>query len=108
MISQAQDITLFHGREAILGFRAGAQMNLSAHTIAQLQVAGDEIGMRMREKHMPDFEAPLSRIVQILLYVALRIDDRSHAGTFIGDHVRGMRQAAEIILLEDQRRPLPP
>ena len=107
IISETKRTAVLHRRKGVLGFSAGPQMNLRAHSVAQLQVAGDEIGMRVREEDMPDLEALLMRVIKILAHVSLRVDYCGGAGDFIGHQIRGVGQATEVILLEDQRRPLP-
>ncbi len=42
------------GVNAIRRFCRGAEINGGAHTIAQLQMTGDKIGVEMRQKHMLD------------------------------------------------------
>ena len=55
--------------------------------------------MQVRLDHMADREVLLLRFLQIHLDVALRVDNR---GLFLGsDHVRGVRQAAEIELFKE-------
>ena len=59
----------------------------------------DEVGMQVRLDHMADREVLLLRFLQIHLDVALRADN---CGLFLGsDHVRGVRQAAEIELFKE-------
>ena len=40
-------------------------------------------------------------VLDVLLDVALRVDDRGDAGGLVGDQVRGVREAAQVVLLED-------
>ena len=66
-------------------------------------VPGDEIGMKMSFKNVPDLEVLLFRRLQINVNVALRIDHgRFAAGA---DHVRSVRQAIEVELFKIHSAP---
>jgi hypothetical protein len=75
-------------------------MDGGAGLVTQLDVTGDEVGMKMGEKNMLDRVSAGLGVREILIDVALRIDYRGRLGLFIGDHVRRMRQAGEVILLD--------
>jgi hypothetical protein len=64
-------------------------------------MAGDEIGMQVRKEDVGDAEIVLSGKCQVLLDVALRVDDGGDSGLFVSDEIRGMRKAVEIKLLEN-------
>ncbi len=66
-------------------------------------MTGDEIGVEMGEEHVLDRAPRLRGVLEILLDVPLRIDDRRAPVRLIGDEVRRMREAAEVVLLEDHR-----
>ena len=66
-------------------------------------MAGNEVGMCMRQEHVAYLKPLLPGIFNIPIHVPLRIDYGGHAGALIGDEVRGVRQAIQIILLEDHR-----
>src|SRR5262245_40735404 len=80
-------------------------MNSRARAIAQLQMPGDEIGMKVRQEDMPNLEVHQSGIVQILLDVALRIDDDRGPAWFIAKQVRRVCEATEVVLFEDHSNP---
>ena len=73
----------------------------SRDAIAQLQVAGDEIGVKVSQKYMLDLEAMLRGEVNILACVALRVDDCGRARLLVSNYIRGVRQARQVELLED-------
>jgi hypothetical protein len=52
---------------------------------------------------MANLEAQLFGVVEVLLDVALGIDDDGGVGGFVAEKIGGMRQTAEIVLLEDHR-----
>jgi hypothetical protein len=62
-------------------------MDRRVTTIAQLQMARNEVGVKVRQEHVADLEAKRSRIVQILLDVALRIHDDGCRARLVSDEV---------------------
>ena len=56
-------------------FGVRAEMDHRAATVAQLQMAGDKVGVEMGEEDVSDLESGCFRVRQVLLDVALRIDD---------------------------------
>jgi len=60
----------------------------------------NKICMKMREKNVADVEAKFICIGQVLLNVALRIDDDGSRTILVSEQVRGVGQAAEIVLLQ--------
>ena len=89
------------GDERVLGLRLGAQVDGRAGPIAQLEVAGEEVGVQVRQEHVRDAQAVLAREREVLLDVALRIDDGGHAGVLVADEIRRVRETVQIELLED-------
>src|SRR5579862_4785578 len=80
--------------------RAGlrSDIHLRARTFCEFFVPGNEVGMQMRFKNMPDCQPLLLGRLKVNVYVALRIDDRSFA--LGADHVGSMSQASQIKLLK--------
>ena len=64
-------------------------------------MTGDEVRVQVGEEDVRDTQAVLRGERQVLLDVALRIDDRGGAGGLVADQVRGMGQAVQIELVED-------
>jgi len=73
--------------------------------VAQLEMAGDEVRVEVRQEHVADPAAERVRGVDVLVDVALRIDHGRLAALLIGDQVGGMGEAAEVELLEDHQLP---
>ena len=65
-------------------------------------MAGHEIRVEMREEHVADLAAEPVGVPQVMIDVALRIDHGRLAAVLIGDQVRGVSEAAEVVPLEDQ------
>jgi hypothetical protein len=62
---------------------------------------GNEIGVEMAEEDMANVEIEPPCVRQILLHIALRIDDDSSGTLLVSDQIGGMSQAAQVILFED-------
>ena len=59
----------------VLGVGLGAEADGRAGAIAQFQMAGQEVGVQVGEEHVRDVQVLLARERQVLLDVALRVDD---------------------------------
>src|SRR5208337_735897 len=92
-------ISVLHGGESVLRLGAGSKMDGRAATIAQLQVTGDEVSVEVAEKNMADLQPKFLGIGQILLDVALRVDDDGGRTVLISEQIRGVGQAAQVVLL---------
>ena len=80
-------------REVVFGTSGGAEVDCRAGPVAQLQVAGHEVCMKVRQKHMPDVHAVLVRERQVLIDVSLGIDNRRGMRLFVGNDVGRMGEA---------------
>jgi hypothetical protein len=76
-------------------------MDLGANAIAQLQMPRDKISMKMCQEHVLDAKAMLVRKGNVLICIALLVDDRSCAGRFVSDKIGSVCQAGQIELFED-------
>ena len=92
-------------RERVLRLGPGAEINRDAGAVAQLEVSGDEVGVKVREEDVRDPQVVLGREGEILIDVALRIDDGCGVRSGVADEVRSVRQAIQIKLLQDHRPP---
>jgi len=79
-------IPVFRRHELVLGRRTCAEMDRRPHALAQLEVPGHEVGVEVGEEHVADRQPQTVRVRQILVHVALRIDDRGFAA--IANEVR--------------------
>src|SRR5205085_5369929 len=78
-----------------------AETNGRSDAIAQFQVSGDEIGMKMRQEYVLDLQPMLGGEGHVLVDVALRINDDASTRCFISDYVGSVRQTRQIELFED-------
>ena len=93
-------IAIVHGQEGVFRLGPRTKMDGRAALVAQLQMPGNKISMKMREKNVADVEAEFIGIGQVLLDVALRIDDDGGRTSLVSEQVRGVGQAAEIVLFQ--------
>jgi hypothetical protein len=57
---KVERVAVFHGDEGVFRLGAGAEMDGRAAAVAQLQMAGDEVGVEMGQKDVADLEAKFS------------------------------------------------
>ena len=76
-------------------------MDGRAATVAQFQMAGNEVGVKVAEKDVADLEAKFLGVGQVLLDIALRIDDDGGGTGLVSHQIRRVRQTAEVVLLQD-------
>ena len=104
---QVDDVAVVERRERILGPRGGAQIDRRAGAIAQLEVAGDEVGVEVGEEDVRDPQAVLGGEGEVLIDVALRVDDGRRVRLLVADEIRRVCEAIQIELLQDHRTALP-
>ena len=66
-------------------------------------MAGDEVGVEMSEEDVPNPEGEFFGVRQVVLDVALGVDDDAGRGGFVADQIGSVSKAAEVILLEEHR-----
>ena len=88
-------------RERVFRARGRPEVNARAGSIAQLEVARDEVGVEVREKHVTNRQSLLGRRGQVLLDIALRIDDRRGVRLLVADEIRRVRQTVQVELAQD-------
>ena len=91
----------FIGDEGVFGLRTGAEMDRRAATVAQFQMAGYEIGVEMSEEDVTDLEAETCGVSQVLLDVALGIDDDGGRTSLVSQQIRRVCQTAQVVLFQD-------
>ena len=101
--AEIDDVAVVERRERVLRLRGRAQIDRRAGAIAQLEVAGNEVGVEVREEDVLDPQAMLGGEREVLIDVTLRVDDGRRARLLVADQIRGVREAIQIELLEDHR-----
>ena len=75
-------------------------MDLRAHPVAQLEVGGDKIGVHVGEENVADRQALRLSIGDVVVHVALRVDDDGGLRVVVTDEVGGVGETAEVVLLQ--------
>ena len=103
-VPDAQFVALAHRAMRDLGTGGRAEHDLGAGAPGQLGMPADEVGVDVRLDDVAAAQTALVGRVDVLLHIALRIDDRCLAVR--PDQVRSMRQTAELELVEMHGRRL--
>ena len=77
--SEFENVAIAKRSKRVRRFRRGAQIDCCAHAIAQLQMPGDKIGVEMRQEYVLDLERVLGGKRNVLVGVALRVNDGCRA-----------------------------
>jgi hypothetical protein len=68
-------------------------------------MSGDEIGVEMSQEYMFDRQRMFGGKRNVLVGIALRVNDSGGGALLVADEVRRVRQAWQVELLEDQGAP---
>jgi hypothetical protein len=103
--SKGQPLAVAQRRELVLGVRATAEVDPGTLAVAQFEMPGDEIGMKVSQEHVPDPTAQPVGVLHILINVTLRINHSGHAAPLVSHQIGGVRQTPQVVLPQDQRAP---
>jgi hypothetical protein len=78
-------------------------MYLRANPVPKLQMPRDEVSMKMRKKDVLDSETQPGGVLNVPFNITLRVYYNRDASLCIADEVRGMGQAAQVILFKNHR-----
>ena len=87
--------------EGVLRARGGTQIDDSAGPIPELEMAGEEVGVQMCQKHVCDAQPMPRGERHIAVDVALGVDDGGDPRLLVADQIGGVCQAIEVELLQD-------
>ena len=90
-LAEFQDIAIPQRHKGILGGGVCAEINLRPHTVTQLKMSGDEIGVEVGQEHVAYLQPQPPCVFQVLVDIALRIDNHPSMGLFLPDQVRSVR-----------------
>ena len=76
-------------------------MNAGAGAVSEFDVAGQEVGVEVGKEDVLDVPAGGLGVLEILVNVALGIDDGGGLGAFVGDDVGGVGEASQVVLFDD-------
>ncbi len=96
-----QRIAVLHRHERIFRLSAGAEIDGRAATVPQFQMAGHEIGVKVGQEDVADLQAEFLGIGQVLLDIALRVDDDRGRAGLVSDQIGSVCQATQIVLFQD-------
>jgi hypothetical protein len=68
-------------------------------------MARNEVSVEVGQKHVRDPAADPVCVLHVLVDVTLRVDHRGDPAPLVSDQVGGVGEAAQVVLLEDHRRP---
>ena len=85
--SEFNDVAIGERREGVLRLRCGAEVNDGAGAIPQLEVTGDEIGVKMREDHVSDLEPMFLGKRDVLIHVPPGVHDRRRVRLLVADQI---------------------
>ena len=103
-LSEPDRVAVAQRHEVVLGRRSLSQVHAGADAIAQLEVAGDEVGVEVGQHDVADAQPELRRPLEVDVDVPARVDDRGLTTDGVTDEVRGVGQAAEVELFQDEAR----
>ncbi|MEI2699471.1 MAG: hypothetical protein V9E94_14450 [Microthrixaceae bacterium] len=87
-----------------VGLGAGPERDRRSGGVGQLEVAGQEIRVEVGLDHPLDREAVPLGVGEVHADVALGVDDDGAAGGLVADQVAELREATQLVLLEDHAR----
>jgi len=96
-------IAVLHRHEGVFGLGASAEMDGGAATVPQFQMAGNEVGVEMGEEDVADLKAECLGIVDVLLDIALGVDDDGGGTGLVSEQIGGVGQAAQVVLFQNHR-----
>jgi hypothetical protein len=105
--SKRYPLPVRQGRERILGVRTTAQVDPGALPVTQLEMPGDEVGVKMSQEHMPDPASQSVGVLDILVNITLRIHHRRDGAPLVSHQIGRMRQTPQVVLLQNQHGPPP-
>ena len=99
-VAKLDHVAVLHLHALKLRLGSAAEMDRRAGFVPQFNVAGDEVGMEVREEDVLDRVPAGPGVGEVLIDVSLGVDHRGRLRLFVGDHVRRVRQAGEVVLLD--------
>src|SRR6266571_6151067 len=66
-------------------------------------MAGDKVGVKVSEENVADPEAKFLSVGQVLLDIALRVDDDGGRTGLVCDQIGGVGQATQVILFQNHK-----
>jgi len=102
--SQTDLVAVVQRLERVPGLGPRAEVDGGARAPRELEVSRHEIGVEMRQDHVPDRQAATLGVLDVHVHVAPRIDDGRVSGRLVADQVGSVRETGQIVLFEDHGR----
>ena len=102
--AEFQNVAVMSRSEGVTRLRRGAKMYRHSGAVAQSEMPGDEISVKMSEEDVLNFQAVLGGKGEVLIGIALRIDHHGRAAGLVTDDVRSVGQTRQVELFEDHWR----
>jgi hypothetical protein len=83
--AEFEGVTVFERREGVIGLGLRSKADSRPDAVPELQVAGEKIRMKMGEENVADVASMLGGILQIVVDVALRINNYRCSAGGVGD-----------------------
>jgi len=104
-LAEVEAVAVAEWGERVLGFGGGTEADSGADAVAELEMAGDEIGVQVGEEDVLDGEVVLGGEGEVLVDVALGINDDGGGGGFVADEIGRVGETGEVELMEDDGTP---
>ena len=99
-VAKLDRVAVLHLDALELRLGPAAEMDRRPGLVAELDVAGDEVGVEVGQEDVLDRVAAGLGVGEVLVDVPLRIDDGRRLRLLVGDHVGGVGEAGEVVLLD--------
>ena len=100
-IAELQGAAVRFGLEVEVSLGMSPEVNRGAGALAQVQVAGEKVGVKVGQKDVADLQVPILCFLKVLINVALGVDNDSRPALFVSDQVGGVGQTAQEVLVKD-------
>ena len=91
----------FIGTKAYSAWAREPRWMVAPQAVAQFQMAGDKVGVEMGEKDVADVEPQFLGVGQVLLNIALGVDDDRGRTGLVSQQIGGVGEAAQIVLFQN-------
>ncbi len=82
-------------------------MDGGAALVAEFEMSSEEVGVKVGEEDVTDFEAMRGGVGEVALDVALGVDDDGRRARFVSEQIGGVRETSEVVLFQDHDDSLP-
>lgn len=106
-VTERYPLTVAEAAELEVGVGDLAVADLGTGRACQLEVTREEVGVEVGLDHELDRETALGGRAEVLAHVTAGVDDDGTPGRLVGDQIRRLAQAVQVVLGEEHCRTLP-